>query len=249
MTCEVCAAVAPRRGPLNRYCEPCSDAKDRERKRLWMRAHAKPQSEHQKAQVAQRRAARRAAAVENGDPKVSLEWMASTPSPTLAWRVAVAVPFSYGMSKNAIWRNVTASHVVLRRDARQRRNHICMLLRAAIAQSGHRVARNKLWLDIFVEKSDNRGDAVNFIDLVCDAVKDATELDDRWYSIRRVDWSVQKSDPRLLVGIGQDSTVDSEICSYCGGLKPLDEFGKKKGNPTGRDRVCKLCSRTPRPAR
>jgi hypothetical protein len=82
---------------------------------------------------------------------------------------------------------------------------------------------------------------VNVVDLVCDAVKDATGLDDRWYSIRCVDWQIVKVDPMLFVGLGQEDVGDAQACSTCGRLLGFDAFGKKSGTPNGIERVCREC--------
>jgi hypothetical protein len=137
-----------------------------------------------------------------------------------------------------------AGHVALRREARQSRSAIAVAVRRALGDQ--RVARNKLWLDILVQKPDHRGDAVNVIDLVCDAVKDGIGLDDRWFCIRRLDWEIVKRDPELVIGIGQDSDVDCQICSHCGRAKPLDAFNRRSGSPQGVGRACRDCLRSGR---
>ncbi len=106
-----------------------------------------------------------------------------------------------------------------------------------------RIAHNKVWLDILVQKPNHKGDAVNVVDLICDAVKEAVGVDDRWFSIRRLDWEIVKENPRLFVGIGQDSDVDSQVCSYCGQIKPFEEFGQRKRSRLGIGRECRECRR------
>lgn len=105
---------------------------------------------------------------------------------------------------------------------------------------------NKVWIDILVQKPDHRGDAVNVIDLVCDALKDALPVDDRWFCIRRLDWEIAKENPRLFIGIGQASDQDCQICSYCGQIKELEAFNRSRSRPLGVGRECKDCRRAGR---
>lgn len=219
------------------YCEPCSTAVHVERQREAKDARASSQPRGQdRAEV---RAALREAAVERCEP-TSIAWLPEAPV-DLAWIIRVAVPFSYRMSKNAIWASVGAGHVVLRKEARAHRTYLTNRLKEALV--GTRVATNRLWIDLLVEKPNHRGDALNVIDLVADAIKDATGLDDRWYSLRRMDWRVTKREPRIYVGIGQADTEDVGLCSYCGRLLALDAFTKNSSTPNGRSRVCRECSR------
>jgi len=108
------------------------------------------------------------------------------------------------------------------------------------AVAGRAVA-GRLWLDIFVQKPNHRGDAVNVVDLVCDAVEDATGVDDRWFSVRRLDWEVKKSDPLLYVVIGQETSEEQRICALCGRELPTTMFGPH-GKSVGRE--CRNCRRT-----
>jgi hypothetical protein len=172
--------------------------------------------------------------------KRSIVWI-EPDSPDLIWLVRIAIPFTYATSKNHIYTLRRAGHVALRREARAKRAEITAKIRRAL--EGKRIAHNKLWIDILVQKPDHRGDAVNVVDLVCDAIKDAVPVDDRWFCIRRLDWEIAKEEPRLYVGLGQDSDVDSQVCSYCGQIKALTEFNKHKHNPLGAGRECKECRR------
>ncbi len=88
-----------------------------------------------------------------------------------------------------------------------------------------------------------RGDAVNVVDLVCDAVKDAIGLDDRWFSIKRLDWEIAKVNPQLIVGLAQPDQFDAQACSHCGRVRPFGDFHKHKGNKNGIGRVCSDCRR------
>lgn len=243
LICENCGARTPRTAPTQRYCPPCSQQRDLERKRHWARSNP-PSSEQalRRGDQAERRRelSKEAGAVTNRDAQSNIAW--HDPSgPDLLWHVRVAVPFSYAASKNHIYALCNAGHIALRREAKLMRQAIA----AALRQGLHciRVAHNRVWIDILVQKPNHKGDAVNVVDLVCDAVKDAIGVDDRWFSIRRLDWEIVKESPRLFVGVGQDSETDSQICSYCGQIKPFSEFNRHKRSRLGIGRECRECRR------
>jgi hypothetical protein len=244
--CEECGKPAARTAPVQRYCPGCSARRDLERKRLWARSNP-PGEESRSRAVARLKRLRshvvEAGAAESAAQRRGITWEAE-PGPDLLWLVRARVPFTYAVSKNHIYTMRAAGHVALRREARQSRSAIAVAVRRALGDQ--RVARNKLWLDILVQKPDHRGDAVNVIDLVCDAVKDGIGLDDRWFCIRRLDWEIVKRDPELVIGIGQDSDVDCQICSHCGRAKPLDAFNRRSGSPQGVGRACRDCLRSGR---
>jgi len=236
--CKSCGVTVATQWPRQFYCEACSDRKNEKRK-----GHEKVKRD------ANRIAGDRWKAVGIERSREHAEAFAFY-EPELAWVVKVAVPFSYKASKNAIYTSrPNSGHRALRRAAKEWRDALTLLLSRALKDSGKHVKHNKIWLDIFVQKENHRGDAVNVVDLVCDAVKVAAGVDDRWFCIRRVDWQVVKDNPRIFVGIGQEDCEDAQVCSCCGDIKTLEHFTMKKGNAMGVDRVCRGCrsaSRVPR---
>lgn len=154
------------------------------------------------------------------------------------------VPFSYATSKNHIYALRNQGHVFLRKESRAKRQEITLTICDGL--NNRKVAHNKLWIDILVQKPNHRGDAINVVDLVCDAIKDAVPVDDRWFCIRRLDWEIVKEDPQLIIGIGQETDDDAQVCSYCGQIKLLTEFNKDKCNPLGVGRECRECRRVGR---
>jgi hypothetical protein len=239
--CVKCGVVVQRKSPMHRYCEPCSATQDRERKTKWQREHPRKTAPdaypRRRSRTLQRGAeinAEQAGSISGGD------------EPQLQWLVRVSVPFSYAGSKNHIYNLWGGGHVALRRESKGFRAQISAAIGNAIA--GRALVQNKLWVDIHVQKPNHKGDAINFVDLVCDAIKDASGLDDRWYSIRRVDWEVVKTEPMLYVGIGQEFVEDAQVCSSCGRVLPLQMFSSNRSNKRGVARNCKDCSRVPAPA-
>lgn len=159
--------------------------------------------------------------------------------PDLIWQVSITVPFSYAASKNHLYTMRSRGHVALRRESRAIRDEVTIRLRAALA--GRRVAHNKLWIDILVQKPDHRGDAVNVVDLVCDAIKAAVPVDDRWFCLRRVDWEIAKDSPQMYLKVGQASDQDCQVCSHCGQIRPFAAFAMRKHSRLGIDRICRVC--------
>lgn len=236
LDCLDCEATVIRRSPTQRYCEQCSTARNRARKRNWSAANP------------QRRVGtpdRSLAATLNEAGKKHSEAVGMADvfrPPELLWAVRFWVPFTYAASKNHIYTSRGDGHVALRKEARAVRTEITLRTREALV--GRRLAHNRFWLAVHVEKPNHKGDAVNVVDLVCDGIKDAMPFDDRLFSISHLDWSINKSDPRLYLQIGQDSDQDVKACSSCGRLLPLDAFHANRGAPLGRGRNCKDCRAT-----
>lgn len=242
MRCADCGVTCVRRSPSQRYCTPCSGARDTARKAAWGRENPQPFTP-EKAVAAQRRMSeiREAGAERSIASRASMTWPLDRDDPESAHTVhRIAVPFSYSASKNAVWRMGRGGHVYARQEANNYRALIANMLRSG----GPRWFQAKLWIDIFVEKPNHRGDAVNVVDLVCDAIKDATGVDDRWYSIWRLDWSIVKENPRLIIGVRQSAVQDQQICSSCGVAWPLtaEHFQRNRSMKSGFTRNCKPCT-------
>lgn len=243
MKCADCDVEVARRSPSQRYCAPCSSLRDVARKAAWAASHghsAPIPYERLKSQFVETGAAL------SLESRSEIGWDANAyiEAHTLH---RVVVPFDYAASKNAVWRTGRGGHVYARKEGVTFRAALADALRAG----GHQWFQGRLWIDMFVEKPNHRGDAINVVDLVCDAVKDATGVDDRWYSIARLDWSIVKRDPRLIVGIRQAVSEDHQVCSHCGRDLPLTEenFGRNRSTKTGFTRVCRECSAPARTAR
>ena len=66
--------------------------------------------------------------------------------------------------------------------------------------------KQKTWIIMRVMKQNHRGDAINFIEGVCDAIKRTVNFDDNYFSVI-CDWEIDKADPRLEIYIFQESTL------------------------------------------
>lgn len=232
LICADCGNTDDKRGPKQTYCRPCSDIRDRKRKNVYAveKGRAKFNAEH---------AAWKAKGVEiSASEKLPL--FKSLPrQPDLVWYHRIAIPFSWSGSKNHIFSTTRSGHTFMRDEARYYRHEISERIRRAFDVSNLRI--NKLWLDIYVQKPNHRGDAANFLDIICDAVKDAVPLDDRWYSVSSIDWQIVKKDPMIYVGIGQEDVPNVQACSCCGRLLEFDRFQKNRTAVNGVGRVCREC--------
>jgi len=158
------------------------------------------------------------------------------------WTVKFCVPFSAAASKNNMHRH--KRYGVYKNSATTSfENELILEARAAI--KGRTIFQNKLWIDLFVQKPHHRGDAINVIDVVCDAIKRAVDLDDRWFCINQIDWEIAKQDPQIYIGISQRDTFDALVCSSCGQIQPLDYFtgnrSATKPSAKNKSRICKDC--------
>jgi hypothetical protein len=106
--------------------------------------------------------------------------------------LTVAVPFSYGYSKNRIYR-YSRRGIYKNEVGTALRDGLAWQIRVELSQHKNIVFRpHKVYLDILVQKPDMRDDAINVLDLFADAIKDAIGVDDRWFSIRRLDWEIKR---------------------------------------------------------
>lgn len=159
--------------------------------------------------------------------------------PDLEWHAWVRYPVSdwSSWSKNRVNR-VYNGRVVPARGARTTRDTLAHLVRGATR--GVTVAHNRLWLMVHVAKPSHRADAVNVLDMVSDAVQDATGLDDRWYQAV-VTWSLYPLVPHVVLLLGQESAQDVLACGRCGRELPPASFTKSRRGRLGRSGTCREC--------
>lgn len=150
--------------------------------------------------------------------------------------IQIDVPYSSFLSKNRF--GIAGKHHFVLKETRELQDLIQWQIKAKRA----RFFTGKVWLDIIVQKPQARGDAVNYVDRVCDAVQKAIGINDYWFSLRRVDWQIVKKNPKIIIGIGQNITEEHCICSMCGRVLPLHpHFSKEKGNTAKPHIACKAC--------
>jgi hypothetical protein len=239
--CQVCGKEAKRTGPVQKYCPKCSTMKDKERKNKWSKNN--PVSNEKSREIAKTcDTKRKSLGIEKSAlSKLGVAWIADgTEVDNLFQLLRVKMPFTYNFSKNAIWSlGAKKGHIYARKESNAVRSRLTELIKS----QNITWYEGKVWIDIMVEKPDMRGDAINVIDLVCDAIKDAIGVDDRWYCIRRLDWQVIKKEPQIIIGVGQSVREHHRVCSTCGDMLPLTQFGKNSCNLHGKSRDCIACSR------
>jgi hypothetical protein len=226
ITCALCKQETPKRGPAHqKYCLVCSEIKardrlvkyDKHRDKLTIRGEA--------------------ISKENRASFGTIDYQ-----PNLLWLVKIAIPFSWASSKNHIYSTSgECGHVGKRKAKKEFQDHIVRRLKPSIAKMD--IKHNKLWVSIFIQKPNHRGDAINVLDTICDAVKIATGIDDRWFSIKNLDWQIVKNNPLIFITIGQENVEHVRACSSCGRLLTFDNFQSNKSDMHGISRNCKLCCR------
>ena len=182
---------------------------------------------------------RTAGAEKSREAAQSIAW--DTQPVRLNWLARIAVPFSYAASKNHLYASRCVGHISLREETNAVEDAIAERVRN-ITQD-QRIAHNKVWVDLLIQKNNHKGDAINFLEVICDGIKRGLGIDDRWFCIRKLDWEIVKIEPMMFIGFGQASDVDCQVCCYCGQIKPFHCFGKRKTGHLGIARECKDCKR------
>lgn len=161
--------------------------------------------------------------------------------PNIHTSIKIKIPWSTALLKNHSWA-WGKGHVFLKQETRQAQESLSLRIKEAIGD--HKFFHNKIWIDIYVQKPDNRaGDAINFVDRVCDSIKRVVGVDDRWFCIRRVDWQISKVNPSIIIGVSQEAVEDASVCSGCGRILGLQLFNRNSRTLLGVSRECKECSK------
>lgn len=233
--CGDCGKSVVTTAPRRLYCDSCAVKRAVKR--------SKRHTQKTKIALAENRPQVASAIQEISDAEKRTLMHAFPPSKEeCTWEVFVAVPYSLNASKNRRWSNTGQGHVFLGSAVRKYEAELIRTISRAM--SGVAVRQSKLWISIFVQKENHRSDAINVIDTICDALKKAVGLDDRWFCLDRVDWEIVKNDkPMIFLRIAQADVGDKIACSHCGLIKPLDHFPRNKSMPFGRNRSCLACSR------
>jgi Holliday junction resolvase RusA-like endonuclease len=232
IVCQDCGKETIKTGPTQNYCPNCSKKRDIARKKKWainnpvVVTHEESLENHKKSVSTY---IKRGLAI-NKKNKKSIFY---APDVDLQWHITLAIPFSYAVSKNHIWATNGKGHIHRRKESTDYEDYIILEFKKEL--QGKKVFQNKIWIDLFVQKPNHKGDAINVLDLIADALKKAVGIDDRWFSVRWIDWEVVKENQKIYIGIGQEDTWDAKLCSYCGRILPLEYFGKAR-------RECKECT-------
>lgn len=229
--------MTARRSAQQKYCSECSAIKDAERGRLWARGNHRPRDlarPIERARLSANRA--RGVVISAAQARPIFD---AIPAPDLTTIIRLAVPFDWRFSKNAAWQVGRGGHIFLSAEVRALREALALQFKMAL--KGTKWPQRKTYVDILVQKPDHRGDAVNVVDFICDALKNALSVDDRWFSLRFVDWQIIKDQPKIYIGVGRDGDEDQQVCSYCGRILLLRHFWKDRHGRLGVGRECTEC--------
>lgn len=165
-------------------------------------------------------------------------WKENIQKPNFNVSISFKLPFSWGVSKNALYHPNMQHRIYLSKEGKDMKELIAWTIKKEKVDW----KQTKLYLEIFVEKPKDKGDAINFLDIIADGVQMGTGINDKWYCIERLDWQINKNDPKIWVTIKQDTLNDYIICSYCGRILKADENNfRKRKTKTGFSKVCNDC--------
>lgn len=236
IACEDCGGEEKRRSPSHKLCAECSGKRHAARQLAWARAHA-PEPNRVRAAARQRRSKIKDAGLAlNVQGRAGIGDIFRRPAPR--WSVTFHVPFDWTASKNATYA-FGQNHIYRRVQTKLFQNMLIAACRRAL--EGIEVFQGKVWVRLFVEKPNQKGDAINVLDLVADGLKEAIGVDDRWFSIDGIDWAIVKSDPRIYIQISQEISEHQQACSHCGRVLALASFTKNATAKNGYARACRDC--------
>jgi len=245
LQCELCKKTVLRKSPVQKYCEKCSQIKDIERKTNWAKKHAKSVAKTQKKHSGELRPYLLKARKERSVKETALTWTTDEKfKNNFDLHFSFKIPFDQNLSKNALWRTGKFGHTYLRKEARELKETIGEIIK----NSKVKWRTNKVYIKILVQKPDMRGDAINFIDTICDGIKLGLHLDDNWFSLAGVDWEICKDSPHVAIGLYQENK-DVMYCSNCGLPQDFSNFNKSKHNKYGVYQPCKNCTKLAREIR
>lgn len=169
-------------------------------------------------------------------------------TPHLAWTARAVVPFDWQWSENKMWLARAGSYG-RRMNPASEAHRTELKLRMQESLRGVRVTPDQvLWLGIFVWLPDRRGDAINAVKLVADAVQLATGINDRHYKLSGLDWELRPENPELVVTIGQEG---ERVLHGNGHERPTmeqisevvaEEFGVSVAELKSKSRLRRMCA-------
>ena len=241
ISCARCSRATVRYNRAAKYCLPCSEAAAQERKAAYAVRSADEVNRRAREKLKRTKDHRRWSIAQAGSERSCESTVFfNRPEPAFDWLVRFRVPFSYAASKNHIYGLGGHGHVHKRAESKSLESAITAEALSALA--GRVIRQNKIWIGLMVEKSNHRGDAINVVDLVCDGVKKALPVDDRWFCLSYVDWAINKRAPHIYIQIAQEKCEDVQPCSACGQLLPFLNFTRSKHSKNGIRRVCRECA-------
>ena len=154
--------------------------------------------------------------------------------------IQIELPFSSYLSKNkygyANTNGVFRHYTLPETSALQ--TQIAYLIKAKRPN----FVQRKVWVEMVIQKPQLRGDAINYVDRICDAIQKAIGINDSWFSLRKVDWQIIRKDPKIIIGIGQEGLEPMKGCTMCGRVLQIDPYFSKPNKPESKPYLtCKSC--------
>lgn len=118
---------------------------------------------------------------------------------------SVKVTYNSNLSKNARIANRFKGFYI---KPEAKRAEAVLEHELTIALKRVKLYNNKVYLDIFVMKPRTNIDAINFLDAIADVLKRVTGVDDKWYSVKSIDWAVDTKQPYIVVKLYQPERRD-----------------------------------------
>ena len=116
--------------------------------------------------------------------------------------IKIEIPYMITLSKNQSHRNIAINKRVPTKAYTKALKAIAILIKGQMNKSKVSFTEGKVWLNIMIYRPNMRGDPANFIDALCDGVKGALGVDDRYYSVN-LDWVLDKDNPRITIEVRQ----------------------------------------------
>ncbi len=113
----------------------------------------------------------------------------------------VSCTYSSALSKNARLAKSFRGRIYIKPEAKAAEKQLSKELTEGL--KGVKIYVNRVYLDIMIHKPRNTVDAINFLDAVADVLKTVIGVDDKWYGIKAIDWTLDKANPRIVVKIYQ----------------------------------------------
>lgn len=114
-------------------------------------------------------------------------------------KLSVEIPFTWDWSKNKMWLKRRDGGFYLNKKTKNLSHELFLAIRS---KRPNFTPKKKVYITIFAELSNHRGDAVNLVDTLLDAVKGAINIDDRWFAIKSLDWEI-KPNGKIKIDIEQ----------------------------------------------
>lgn len=115
-------------------------------------------------------------------------------------KVGIVIPYDPELSKNRMWRKLRNGGIYKNPHTEKLCSDIAFLVEAESRRCVWQ--KYKVLVTIMIYKPDNRGDAINFIDTICDGIKAGIGIDDRYFSVS-LDWEIDKRQPRIEITVSQ----------------------------------------------